>query len=105
MLSLDSGCEGDCIRVDECYRLGIQIKPLDYSDNQIPTQADGTSPLDIVGKVKFEIERDKLVFKYEGYAAKNLQAGILGGGAFQSSGLSLYNFLIGQSSLIHDNRV
>ena len=82
MLSLDSGCEGDCIRLDECYRLNIQIKPLDTSDNQIPTQADGKSSLNIVGKVKFEIERDKLTFKYEGYAAKNLQAAILCGGAF-----------------------
>ena len=82
MLSLDSGCEGDCIRLDECYRLDIQIKPLDTSDNQIPTQADGKSSLNIVGKVKFEIQRDKLTFKYEGYAAKNLQAAILCGGAF-----------------------
>ena len=82
MLSLDSGCEGDCIRLDECHRLDIQIKPLDTSDDQIPTQADGKSSLNIVGKVKFEIERDKLIFKYEGYAAKNLQAAILCGGAF-----------------------
>ena len=82
MLSLDSGCEGDCIRLDECYRLNIQVKPLDNSDDQIPTQADGKSSLNIVGKVKFDIERDKLTFRYEGYAAKNLQAAILCGGAF-----------------------
>ena len=82
MLSLDSGCEGDCIRIDECHRLNIQIKPLDPSDDQLPTQADGMSPLNIVGKVKFEIERDKHTFYYEGFATKNLQAGILCGGAF-----------------------
>ena len=52
ILSLDSGCEGDCVRLDECYRLNIQVKPLDASDTQIPTQADGKSPLDIVGKVQ-----------------------------------------------------
>ena len=67
MLSLDSGCEGDCIRLDECYRLNIQVKPLDNSDDQIPTQADGKSSLNIVGKVKFDIERDKLTFKYESH--------------------------------------
>ena len=82
LLSLDSGCEGDCIRESECYRLNIPIKPLDDSDVQIPTQADGHSPLNIVGKVKFEAERDKLMFSYEGYVAKNLQSAILCGGAF-----------------------
>ena len=41
-LSLDSGCEGDCIRLDECKRLNIQIQPLDHTDTAIPTQADGS---------------------------------------------------------------
>ena len=50
-LALDSGCEGDCIRKDECLRLGIPIQPLDHTDKHMPTQADGKSPLSIVGKV------------------------------------------------------
>ena len=79
---MDSGCEGDCVREDECIRLDIAIQPLDSSDTQIPTQADGMSPLDIVGKVKFITERDKLIFTYEGYVSKTLHCAILCGGAF-----------------------
>jgi hypothetical protein len=84
-LSIDSGCEGACIRESECHRLGIPIKPLDNTDTQIPTQADGKSTLNIVGKVKFEADRgnpNKLKFYYEGYVAINLQSNILCGGAF-----------------------
>ena len=84
-LSLDSGCEGDCIRKDECIRLGLTIQPLDKTDTQIPTQADGQSSLDIIGKVKFKSDRgkpDKLSFTWEGYVTKNLQSAILCGGAF-----------------------
>ena len=82
-LSLDSGCEGDCIQEAECQRLGIPILPLDSTDTQ-PTQADGYSPVDIVGKVKFNCTRDKIVLYFEGYVAKNLQAPILCGGSFLS---------------------
>ena len=83
MLSLDSGCEGDCIHVNECKRLGIPILPLDSTDTQ-PMQADGHSPLDIVGKVKFECTCDKITLYFEGYAVKNIQTSILCGGSFLS---------------------
>ena len=84
-LSLDSGCEGDCIRESECIRLGLDIQPLDETDTQIPTQADGLSSLDIIGKVKFECDRgklEKLTFSWEGFVCKNLLSPILCGGAF-----------------------
>ena len=84
-LSLDSGCEGDCIRESECIRLGLDIQPLDKYDTQLPTQADGLSSLEIVGKVKFDCDRgkpEKLVFHWEGFVCKNLQSAILCGGAF-----------------------
>ena len=79
-LSLDSGCEGDCIRESECIRLGLDIQPLDETDTQIPTQADGLSSLDIIGKVKFECDRgkpEKLTFAWEGFVCKNLLSPIL----------------------------
>ena len=82
-LSLDSGCEGDCIHVDECKPLGIPILPLDYTDTQ-PMQADGHSPLEILGKVKFTCTRDKIILHFEGYVARNIQAPILCGGSFLS---------------------
>ena len=64
LLSLDSGCEGDCILESECKRLNIPILPLDSTDT-IPTQADGYSPLAIKGKAKFQCERDKITLFFD----------------------------------------
>ena len=52
-LSLDSGCEADCIQEKECLRLGIKIMKLDENDKDLPTQADGQSSLQIIGKASF----------------------------------------------------
>ena len=82
-LSLDSGCEGDCVKESECLRLGIPILPLDKTDST-PTLADGKSALQIVGKAKFSCTRDKIVLNFDGYVVKNLQANILCGAAFLS---------------------
>ena len=81
-LSMDSGCEGDCIRLDECERLNIPIIPLDHTDTHIPTQEDGKSPLQILGKVIFQPQRDKISLQFEGYVTKNLQSPILCGAPF-----------------------
>ena len=81
-LSFDSGCEGDCMREDECVRLDIPIKPLDHTDTSIPTQADGKSPLNVVGKTSFVATRGKIQFHWEGYVCKKLHSAILCGGSF-----------------------
>ena len=81
-LALDSGCEGDCMREDECLRLGLVIEPLDHTDSHLPMQADGKSTLDIVGKVKCEPYRGKIKLHFEGYVTKNLQSPILCGAPF-----------------------
>ena len=83
-LALDSGCEGDCMRADECLRLGLSIEPLDHTDTHLPLQADGKSPLNIVGKVKCEPYRGKIALQFEGYVTKNLQSPILCGAPFLS---------------------
>jgi hypothetical protein len=72
----------DCMREDECVRLGIPIKPLDHTDTNIPTQADGKSPLEIVGKATFTAVRKKRSLHWEGYVCRNLQSAILCGGTF-----------------------
>ena len=59
-LTIDSGSEGDCIRQDVCTRLAIPVLPLDPNDNKVPTQADGLSPLEIVGQAKFTALRRSL---------------------------------------------
>ena len=48
-LTIDSGCGGNCARLDTCHRLSIPIRPIDKDDKSVPTQADGKSPLEIVG--------------------------------------------------------
>ena len=81
-LTIDSGSEGDCIREDVCKKLGIKILPLQNNDHRIPTQADGFSPLDIIGYAKFKAIRGKVTLHFEGYVARTLNAGILCGAPF-----------------------
>ena len=83
-LSLDSGCEGDCIQEAECRRLKLKIDELDETDT-MPTQADGNSNLNVIGKTKFTCIRDKMQFTFEGYVVTTLQARILCGGSFLAS--------------------
>ena len=68
--------------VDICKHLGIEVLPLDANDHKVPTQADGESPLEILGQAKFTATRDKVTFYFEGYVVKRLNAGILCGGPF-----------------------
>ena len=49
ILTIDSGSEGNCIRLDTCKKLNLPILPLDKDDRSIPMQADGQSKLQIVG--------------------------------------------------------
>ena len=70
------------MREDECVRLDIPIKPLDHTDTSIPTQADGKSPLNVVGKTSFVATRGKIQFHWEGYVCKKLHSAILCGGSF-----------------------
>ena len=81
-LTIDSGCEGDCVRMDICERHGIPILPLDKNDEKVPTQADGHSPLEIVGQARFTAYRGKVAFEFIGYVAKILNAEILCGAPF-----------------------
>ena len=70
------------MRKDECVRLAIPIVPLDHTDTNVPTQADGQSSLKIVGKAKFVAERGKLKLPWEGYVCQDLHSAILCGGPF-----------------------
>ena len=77
-LSIDSGCEGNCILFTECKRLGIPVRPLDY-DDVTPTQADGITNMEVVGKVSCNFERNSLKLHFEGYSVKQLARNILCG--------------------------
>ena len=81
-LTIDSGSEGNCMREDICQKLGLPVLPLDADDSSVPTQADGESPLDIVGQTEFIAKRGNIDFFWKGYVATSLSAGILCGGPF-----------------------
>ena len=78
VLSLDSGCEGNCITTRECERLCIPILPLSPND-PIPTQADGRSTLQTRGKAVTTFVRNKVPLHFEGYVIQNLAKPILCG--------------------------
>ena len=82
ILTIDSGSEGNCMRLDTCNRLGLKVLPLDKDDFSLPTQADGQSPLDVVGQTEFVAEKGNVKFHFTGYVAKTLSADILCGGPF-----------------------
>jgi hypothetical protein len=84
-LTIDSGCEGNCVLLETCLRLGIEVLPLDPDDRNVPTQADGKSPLEIVGQATFKAVRGKVEFFFVGYVAKQLNADILCGGPFMET--------------------
>ena len=81
-LTIDSGSEGNCMREDICQKLGLSVVPLDADDSSVPTQADGQSPLDIVGQTEFIAKRGNIEFFWKGYVATSLSANILCGGPF-----------------------
>ena len=81
-LTIDSGSEGNCIRLDTCQKLNLKILPLDRDDRSVPTQADGKSLLEIVGQTEFLAVRGKVSLHWTGYVAKTLSAAILCGGPF-----------------------
>ena len=82
ILTIDSGSEGNCMKLETCNRLGLKVLPLDKDDQSKPTQADGQSLLEIVGQTEFYAEKGGVRFHFTGYVAKTLSADILCGGPF-----------------------
>ena len=66
----------------ECHRLNVPVTPLTHSDQVLPTQADGRSPLNVLGKAKFTARRGKIELNFDCYVTSNLQSPILCGGSF-----------------------
>ena len=65
-LALDSGCEGDCIREDECYRLNLEIVPLDNTDTNNPPGKVSGKPNTVIsrkGKLLIYMSKHQKSFK------------------------------------------
>ena len=82
VLTIDSGSEGNCVSEKTCKKLSLPVLPLDSDDRSVPTQADGQSPLVIIGQTEFTAERGNVQMQFKGYVAKTLAAAILCGGPF-----------------------
>ena len=81
VLSIDSGSEGDCMLETEAARLNLKILPLEKED-RVPRQADGISPLEVVGVVKTTFVRGSNILHFHGYVVKTLSQPILCGTPF-----------------------
>ena len=73
-ITLDCGAEADLIRYDVCLSLGILIRKF----SQVTTQADGKTPLNVVGEVDVTFTRGKHEFVFIGLVVTNLDVEILG---------------------------
>ena len=59
--------------------------PIVKGSPQYAHQADGCSPLNVIGETRISLTRDDREFQFEGLVVENLDAGILGGVPFMKS--------------------
>jgi hypothetical protein len=74
-LTIDSGATGNMIQLPAAKSLGVDIQ----KSTQSAHQADGMSPLKVVGETRFTVTRDNRDFKFEGLVVEKLDVDILAG--------------------------
>ena len=72
---MDTGSGGEMIDASICKNIGAKIRPA----TQGATQADGETPLDVIGETSFTIERDGMILPWKGLVCKKLSTGIIVG--------------------------
>ena len=78
-ITLDTGCVGgNCIKAEVAQRLNLPIS----KTKRKAFQADGTTPLAVVGEVKTVFTRDAHRLPFRGLVVKDLEVDILGGTPF-----------------------
>ena len=77
-LTLDSGAEANLIRASVAHQLGATIK----HTSQTAYQANGKTPMNIIGETTIMFTRGDKSFKFEGLVASDLEVDILGGVPF-----------------------
>lgn len=77
-LTVDSGATGNMLRHSTAIALGLTIKP----SSQSAQQADGSSPLHVVGETKCKLSRDDHHFNFEALVVENLDVDALAGTPF-----------------------
>ena len=80
-VTIDSGATGNMIRHTVIQRLGCQVAP----SSQSVHQADGSSPLHVVGETRFPFTCGGHTFIFEGLVVENLDVHVLAGTPFMES--------------------
>lgn len=79
-LTIDSGATGNMMRASCATRLGITVT----SSTQSAHQADGSSPLRVMGETRTYFQRDNQRLYFEGLVVENLDSDILAGIPFMT---------------------
>ena len=74
-LTIDTGATGNMIRASTVVNLNGKISPT----NQSAHQADGSSPLKVIGETKLCFSRDSQTFVFEGLVIGNLDVDVFAG--------------------------
>ena len=80
-VTIDSGATGNMIRHTVVQRLGCHVTP----SSQSVHQADGSSPLHVVGETRFPFTCKGHTFTFEGLVVENLDVDVLAGTPFMES--------------------
>ena len=80
-ITIDSGATGNMIRHTVVQRLGCHMT----SSSQSVHQADGSSPLHVVGETRFSFNREGRDFTFEGLVVENLDVDVLAGTPFMET--------------------
>ena len=77
-ITIDSGATGNMIRASTAERLGVKVS----KSTQSAHQADGLSPLKVVGETNLTLSHDGRKFSFEGLVVENLDVEVLAGTPF-----------------------
>ena len=77
---IDSGATCNLIRLSALHRFGVKVTP----SSQSAHQADGSSPMKVVGEARVLFTRDTHTFQFEALVVENLDVDILAGTPFMS---------------------
>ena len=80
-VTVDSGATGNMIRHSTAKRLGSRV----IASSQSVHQADGSSPLQVIGETRVTFTRDQREFKFEGLVVENLDVDVLAGTPFMEA--------------------
>ena len=80
-LTLDTGATTNMVRDSFAQAISIPIKPA----SQMARQADGITPLDVVGEVHCTVSRGERIFQLDALVVKQLDVDVLAGNPFLTS--------------------